>query len=86
MEGILQSRDDHYRTSDLYFAAYLRVAQVPLGDTERENGRVVFLFESQGSQVMRELKRQYFADIAKVNVMSFVQAIRTMKALTYSDR
>jgi len=82
----VEDRHKHYRTSDLYFAAYLRVAQVPLVDTEREGERVIFLFENQGASVMRELKRQYFADVAKVNVMSFVQAIRTMKALTYADR
>ena len=76
----------HYRTSDLYFAAYLKVAQVPLVDAVREGGRVYFLFEDQGRAIMRELKRQYFADVAKVPAMSFVQAIRTMKSMTYAER
>ena len=34
-----------YRTSDLYYAAYLRVAGVPFLGTERAGKRVVFLFE-----------------------------------------
>lgn len=76
----------HYRTSDLYFAAYLKVAAVPFVDTFRDNGRVYFLFEDQGSSIMRELKRQYFADVAKVPAMSFVQAIRLMKSMTYAER
>ena len=77
--------DNLYRTSDLYFASYLRVAGVTLVGTERERerGRVVFLFESGGVAVMRDLKRDYFTDRAKVAALSFVQMIRTMKTLTH---
>lgn len=82
MEGFL---DSTYKTTDLYYAAYLRVAGVVFVDTIRESGRVTFLFEDQGPIAMRDLRKAYFADTAKVPPMAFVQAIKTMKSLTYSD-
>lgn len=75
-----------YRTSDLYFAAYLKVAGVPLVDTEWEGRRLFFIFEDQGTDVMRNLKKEYFSDYAKVNAMSYVQAIKLMKNLTFQDK
>ena len=74
-----------YRTKDLYFSAYLRVAGVPFLEAVRQDdGKVVFLFEDLGVPAMRDLKRGYFSDRAKVPAMSFVQMIRAMKSLTYS--
>ena len=75
-----------YRTSDLYFAAYLKVAGIPLLDTSWEGRRMFFLFEDKGQDIMRELKREYFADKAKVSVMSYVQAIKLMKNLTHQEK
>jgi hypothetical protein len=76
-----------YRTKDLYYSAYLRVAEVPfLGAERQDDGKVVFLFEDQGPSAMRDLKRGYFSGCAKVPAMSFVQMIRAMKALTFSTR
>jgi hypothetical protein len=73
-----------YRTSDLYFAAYLRVAEVPLKGVEREGNRVFFLFEDPGGSTIRELKDQYFMDQAKVRALSYSQAVKAMKALIFS--
>lgn len=75
-----------YKTSDLYFAAFLKVARVPFVDTEWEDKRMYFIFEDQGQDVMRNLKKEYFSDKAKVNAMSFVQAIKLMKNLTHQER
>lgn len=75
-----------YRTSDLYYSAYLRVAEVPFLSTIREGDKVVFLFEDQGVVAMRDLKQGYFSGHARVPALSFVQMIRSMKALTYSTR
>jgi len=75
-----------YRTTDLYYAAYLKVAGVSFQGTEREGGRVFFLFDDQGPLVMRDLRNAYFTDTAKVAPLMFVQAIKTMKALTFNDR
>ena len=73
---------DGFRTSDIYFAAYLKVAGARMMGTERKGRRVVFIFEDQGPIAMRQLKGAYFADSAKVNVLSFVQAVKNMKELT----
>ncbi len=75
-----------YKTSDLYFASYLRVAGVTFVSASREQGRVVFVFESRGAAVMRDLKREYFMDRAKVPALSFVQMLRRMKTLTHDTR
>jgi len=72
-----------YKTSDLYFAAYLKVAGIPFQDTEWEGRRMFFVFEDQGQDVMRDLKKEYFSDKAKVSAMSFVQAVKLMKNLTH---
>jgi hypothetical protein len=74
---------DTFRTSDLYFAAYLRVADVPFIGIVREEGRGFFLFGTNDPTVMRELKRQYFCGTAKVGALSFVQSIRHLKALLH---
>ncbi len=76
---------EHYRTSDLYYAAFLKTAGVPLYDTVRESGKVVFLFEPQDSQVMRDLKRGYFGSSAKVLALDFAQAVKLMKTLTHME-
>lgn len=74
---------DIFRTSDLYFAAYLRVAEVPFLEVEHEEGRGFFVFEAKDPTVMRELKRQYFSGTSKVGALSFVQAIRHFKLLLH---
>jgi hypothetical protein len=75
-----------YRTSDLYYAAYLRVAGVPFLEAVRENGRVVFIFDEVESSIsMRGLKAQFFNGKAQVSALDFTQAIKTMKSLTHMD-
>ena len=75
------SNENLYRTSDLYYAAYLRVAGVPLVETEREGSRVFFVFEKV--EGIRDLKKEYFNRTAKVPALSYADEIRNMKALTH---
>ena len=70
-----------YRTSDLYYAAYLRVAGVPLIETEKEGSRVFFVFERV--EGIRDLKREYFNRTARVPALSYADEVRNMKALTH---
>lgn len=70
-----------YKTSDLYYAAYLRVAGVPFLEAVREEGKVFFVFEK--IDAIRDLKRDYFNRTAKVSALSFVDEIRSMKAMTF---
>jgi hypothetical protein len=71
-----------FRTSDLYYAAYLRVAGVPFLGTERDGKRVMFLFDVAETQIL-DLKQGYFTDKARVPALSYVQMIREMKSLLY---
>lgn len=73
----------HYKTSDMYFSAYLKAAGCLFVDTVRDGGKVVFLFEDQGPAIMRDLKRDYFSGAAKVSALLLVQEIKTMKSLTH---
>jgi len=81
-----------YRTSDLYYAAYLKVAGITyLGvewveDPQKKKPKGFFLFEDAGPVTMRELKDQYFRDTARVPALSFGQAIRDLKSELFKHR
>ena len=72
-----------YRTSDLYFAAYLKVAGVDFTGTTKEGTRVFFLFDPV--EGMADLKKQYFNRYAKVSALTYADEIRSMKNLTYME-
>lgn len=74
-----------YRTSDLYYAAYLKVAGVKMTGTHREGARVFFLFEEDGVD-MRELREQFYNRTSKVAALSYADEIRTCKHLTHEGR
>jgi hypothetical protein len=85
MENQVQQKNRHYRTSDLYYAAYLKVAGVTFAGTARDGGRVSFLFEDGGAVSIRELKQQYYNRTSKVAALTYVDEIRVMKGLTHED-
>lgn len=70
-----------YQTSDLYYAAYLKVAEVPFLGTKREGNRMFFLFEP--SDAMNDLKVSYFSRISKVSALTYADEIKSMKSLTH---
>jgi len=69
------------RTADLYFAAYLSVAGVPMEDAKKEDRRVWFHFLDEGSY--EDLKKQYYMRKAKINALQFVDEIKNFKNLTH---
>lgn len=73
--------DSNYRTSDLYYAAYLRVAGVKFLEIVREGTRAVFVFEN--SEAIHDLKREYFNRTSKVVALNYADEIRSMKALLH---
>lgn len=74
-------------TSDLYLAAYYKVANIPILDLERmKDGRVIFVFEDQPAHIFRDLKNQFFMDQAKVPALSYSQAIKALKRLVHNNR
>ena len=74
-------KNNQYKTSDLYYAAYLRVAGVPLLEATKEDRRVFFVFEYIDG--IQDLKQQYFNRSSKVPALSYADEIRSMKALTH---
>jgi hypothetical protein len=77
----IQREDGKYRTSDLYFAAYLKVAGVKLIETANDKGRVIFIFELGDG--LRDLRNQYFNRIAKVPALTYADEIRSMKSMVH---
>jgi hypothetical protein len=78
-----QDQRGNFRTSDLYYAAYLRVAGVEFRGTEKEGSRTFFLFEN--SDNMRDLKVQFFNGSSKVAAQPYADAIKAMKSLTHDS-
>jgi hypothetical protein len=80
-KGAAHQQPSDYKTSDLYYAAYLKVAGVPFIEPEREGRRVIFIFEN--SESIRDLKREYFNRTAKVPALTYADEVKAMKALTH---
>jgi hypothetical protein len=79
----MDNHDGVYTTSDLYYAAFLKTAGVVLKGTEREDRRVIFVFEA--SDTLKDLKAQFFNRTAKVSALSYADEIKAMKSLTHMD-
>lgn len=77
------TNDGKFRTADIYFAAYLKVAGVEFLGTEREGPRVYFIFVIP--EGMRDLKNQYYNRTAKVSALTYADEVKTMKNLTFLD-
>lgn len=76
-----------FRTSDLYFSAYLCALDLPLLTTEQEtvNGRVklVFLFNVPEENLAR-LRALYFGGAGQVPARRFVDSMRSLKEMTHA--
>lgn len=81
----MTTNGDHFRTSDLYFAAFLKAAGVPFMGTLRAEGRVHFLFEkTEGEENIRDLKQSYFARVpTKLAALTYADEVRNLKSLTH---
>lgn len=73
-----------FRTSDLYFAAYLQTAGVEMKRTERgEGNKVFFVFDASISNV-EELKTAWFNNTGKVAANPYAFAIKNLKSLCHT--
>ena len=74
-----------YRTTDLYFAAFLKVADVPFVDCvpkAGERNRKEFLFEY--TDAVKELKNVWFRrEQVKISPLAFSQEIQMLKGMTH---
>lgn len=74
---------DEFRTSDLYFAAYLQVAGVPMTRTEKNgSGKVSFIFDTSTSN-MSELKNLWFSQNGKIQALPYANAIKSLKSICH---
>ena len=83
-----QKRRVLYRTSDIYFAAYLCSIELEMVTTEEESGndgnrKLVFVFRVPNSDIGR-LKASYFGGYATVKVRAFVDNLRALKSMVYT--
>lgn len=75
--------ENEFRTSDLYFAAYLQVAGVPMVRTEKNgSGKVTFVFDSSVSNT-EELKNAWFGHTGRVLALPYANAIKTLKSVCH---
>ena len=77
-----------YRSSDIYFAAYLCSMDFPLIATEDEraaNGskKVVFVFEMRDEHI-RSAKTQFFGGNGTVKAQKFVSNLRSLKSMCFA--
>jgi len=73
-----------FKTSDLYFAAYLKAAGVEMKRTDRhaENGRILFVFDASVSNV-EELKTAWFNSTGKVVANTYAFHIKNLKSVCH---
>ncbi len=72
-----------FRTSDLYFAAYLQVAGVQMEHTERNgSGKVTFVFDTSICNI-DELKHAWFSQSGKVPALPYANAIKSLKSICH---
>lgn len=75
--------DSEFKTSDLYFAAYLQVAGVLMLRTDRgPSGKVTFVFDQSISN-MDELKNGWFSQSAKVPALTYANSIKALKSVVH---
>lgn len=76
------SKNGEFKTPDLYFAAYLQVAGVEMKRTDRESGRVYFVFDTSITNI-DELKTGWINNTAKVPAQPYAHAIKSLKSVCH---
>lgn len=74
-----------YKTSDIYFAAYLCAVDITLKKTEHEDEnkkKVVFVFDVLKKDLQQH-KTNFFGGGGQVKAQKFVQALRSLKSMCY---
>ena len=71
-----------FKTSDLAFAAYLKMAEVPFRGVERDGQRMLFIFEA--SDTIRDLKNEFFGRVKiKMSPLSYNDELKALKAMLH---
>ena len=77
-----------YRTSDIYFAAYLCSLDIEMVTTEEDSGadghrKLVFIFRVPASDIGR-IKASFFGGHGTVKVRLYVDNLRSLKSMLYT--
>jgi len=78
-----------YKTSDIYFSAYLCALDVVLHTTESEksnnamNKKIIFIFKVPAKDLAR-LKASYFGGSGTVKALKMVQQLRSLKSMCFT--
>jgi len=77
-----------YRTSDIYFSAFLASLDFPLVTTEQEKSadggrKVVFLFNVPETELPK-VKASYFGGGGTVKARKFVDNLRSLKSMCFT--
>jgi hypothetical protein len=76
------SKNGEFRTPDLYFAAYLQTVGVEMKRTDRESGRVYFVFDSSIANI-DELKTGWFNNTGKVPAQPYAHNLKSLKSVCH---
>lgn len=71
-----------FGTPDLYFAAFLQTAGVEMKRTDRESGRVHFIFDSTVANI-DELKTAWFNNTGKVAAQPYAHNVKSLKSVVH---
>lgn len=85
-----ESQLKRFRTSDLYFSAYLCSIDIPLKYTEKEESphnprdfKIIFIFDISDA-VLLKAKALFYGGSGTVSAGKFVGNIRSLKSLCYT--
>lgn len=77
------STPEEFRTSDLYFAAYLQVAGAPMTRTDRNGaGKVAFIFDTSVINI-QELKMAWYNQQGRIPALPYANAIKNLKSVCH---
>lgn len=76
------SKNGEFKTPDLYFAAYLQTAGVEMKRTDRESGRVYFVFDTSIANI-EELKTAWFNNTGKVPAQPYAHNVKSLKSVCH---
>lgn len=78
------NKPGEFSSPDLYFAAYLQTAGVPLIRHERHDNRVYFFFDTSIANI-DELKTAWFNNTGKVAGQPYAMCVKSLKSLVHTS-
>jgi hypothetical protein len=72
-----------YKTSDLYFAAFLKTSALIMKQPQREGNRILFVFEDKNDGNVDRLKMDFLNGTCKVIARDYADNIKALKSLCH---